>query len=176
MNTVAHQLGMTSTRYTDPSGLAASTTSSAADQVRLGVAAMGQPALAGIAGQSSALIPVAGTVDSLNSLLGEDGIVGLKTGSTSAAGGCVLLAAFSTTGHRRALTVVAVFGEPGSPDTILSVALHAGQRLLIEIERNIGVPAALVSDSRARDGSVRRSSAAPRQRDRSLGPNAANAY
>ena len=91
MNAVAHQLGMTSTRYTDPSGLAASTTSSAADQVRLGIAAMGQPALAGIASQSSALIPVAGTVDNLNSLLGEDGIVGLKTGSTSAAGGCALL-------------------------------------------------------------------------------------
>ena len=140
MNAVAHQLGMTSTHYTDPSGLAASTTSSAADQVRLGIAAMGQPALAGIASQSSALIPVAGTVDNLNSLLGEDGIVGLKTGSTSAAGGCVLLAALSKTGHRRALFVVAVFGQPGSPDTILSVALHAGQQLLIDIERNIGVP------------------------------------
>jgi D-alanyl-D-alanine carboxypeptidase (penicillin-binding protein 5/6) len=163
MNAVAHQLGMTSTRYTDPSGLAASTTSSAADQVRLGIAAMGQPALAGIASQSSALIPVAGTVDNLNSLLGEDGIVGLKTGSTSAAGGCVLLAALSKTGHRRALTVVAVFGQPGSPDTILAVALHAGQQLLIDVERNVGVPLSSAPP-------------APRQRDRRRGPNAENVY
>jgi serine-type D-Ala-D-Ala carboxypeptidase (penicillin-binding protein 5/6) len=73
---------MASTHYTDPSGLAASTTSSAADQVRLGIAAMGQRALAEIASQSRATIPVAGTVDDLNTLLGEDRIVGLKTGST----------------------------------------------------------------------------------------------
>jgi D-alanyl-D-alanine carboxypeptidase (penicillin-binding protein 5/6) len=155
MNRAARRLGMTSTNYTDPSGLAASTTSSAADQVRLGIAAMGQEALAEIAGQSSAVIPVAGTVDNLNRLLGEDGIVGLKTGSTSAAGGCVLLAARSEAGHRRSLIVVAVLGQPGNPGTIVSAALRAGQRLLIEIERTVGVQPA--------------SSAAlgPRERDRS---------
>jgi serine-type D-Ala-D-Ala carboxypeptidase (penicillin-binding protein 5/6) len=142
MNAVARQLGMSSTHYTDPSGLAASTTSSAADQVRLGIAAMGQPVLAAIAGQSSALIPVAGTVDNLNRLLGEDGIVGLKTGSTSAAGGCVLLAALSTIGHHRTLVVVAVFGQPGSPDTILSAALQAGRQLLSDIERRPHAPSA----------------------------------
>ena len=135
MNAVARQLGMTSTHYTDPSGLAASTTSSAADQVRLGIAAIGQRTLAEIAGQSRATIPVAGTVDNLNRLLGEDGIVGLKTGSTSAAGGCVLLAARSDGGDRQSLIVVAVLGQPGSPGTIVSAALQAGHQLLIGIER-----------------------------------------
>ena len=38
MNTTARRLGMTDTHYTDPSGLSASTTSTAADQVRLGMA------------------------------------------------------------------------------------------------------------------------------------------
>jgi D-alanyl-D-alanine carboxypeptidase (penicillin-binding protein 5/6) len=142
MNRAARRLGMTSTNYTDPSGLAASTTSSAADQVRLGIAAIGQPALAEIASRSSAVIPVAGSVDNLNRLLGEDGIVGLKTGSTSAAGGCVLLAARSEAGQRRSLIVVAVLGQPGSPGTIVSAALHAGQQLLIDIERNAGAPPA----------------------------------
>jgi D-alanyl-D-alanine carboxypeptidase (penicillin-binding protein 5/6) len=139
MNAAARQLGMTSTHYTDPSGLAASTTSSAADQVRLGIAAMGQAALADIASQPIAAIPVAGTVANLNRLLGQDGIVGLKTGSTSAAGGCVLLAARSEAGDRRSLIVVAVFGQPGSPDTLVPAALQAGQQLLLEIERDIGV-------------------------------------
>ncbi len=134
MNTEARRLGMTSTDYTDPSGLAASTTSSAADQVRLGLVAMGQPALAQIAGQRSAILPVAGTVQNLNRLLGQDGIVGLKTGSTSAAGGCVLLAARPATSGHRSLVVVAVLGQPGSPDTILPAALQAGQRLIAEIE------------------------------------------
>src|SRR6266487_1044764 len=36
MNSTASRLGMTSTRYTDPSGLARTTVSTAADQVRLG--------------------------------------------------------------------------------------------------------------------------------------------
>lgn len=136
MNAVARRLGMTSTHYTDPSGLAASTTSSAADQVRLGIAAMGQPALAEIAGESSAIIPAAGTVDNLNRLLGEDGIVGLKTGSTSAAGGCVLLAARFAAHPRRSLIVVAVFGQPGSPGTIVSAALQAGHQLVVAIEHS----------------------------------------
>jgi serine-type D-Ala-D-Ala carboxypeptidase (penicillin-binding protein 5/6) len=139
MNAVARQLGMTSTRYTDPSGLAPSTRSSAADQVRLGIAAMKQRALAEIAGEASAVIPLAGTVDNVNRVLGQDGIVGLKTGSTSAAGGCVVLAARSGAANRGALIVVAVLGQPGSADTIVSAALAAGQRLLIEIEHNIGL-------------------------------------
>jgi serine-type D-Ala-D-Ala carboxypeptidase (penicillin-binding protein 5/6) len=152
MNEVARELGMSSTHYTDPSGLAASTTSSAADQVRLGMAAMRQPALAEIASQSRAVIPVAGTVENLNKLLGEDGIVGLKTGSTSAAGGCVLLVARSNTGRRRPLIVAAVFGQPGSPDTIISAALQAGHQLVLEIERNIGVPpASAVASGPARE-------------------------
>src|SRR5205807_3620462 len=45
MNTTARRLGMTATHYTDPSGLSASTTSTAADQVRLGMAAMRDPDL-----------------------------------------------------------------------------------------------------------------------------------
>lgn len=140
MNAAARGLGMTATHYTDPSGLAASTTSSALDQVRLGIAAMRQPALAEIASRSRAVIPVAGEVPNLNRLLGEDGIVGLKTGSTRAAGGCVLLAARSNAAHRRSLIVAAVLGQPGSPETILPAALQAGRRLVIEVERSIAMP------------------------------------
>jgi len=54
MNTTARQLGMTDTHYTDPSGLSASTTSTAADQVRLGMAALSEPALAQIVALRSA--------------------------------------------------------------------------------------------------------------------------
>ena len=146
MNAAARGLGMISTHYTDPSGLAASTTSSATDQVRLGVAAMRQPALEQIVGMSSAVVPVAGVVQNLNRLLGVDGIVGLKTGSTSAAGGCVLLAARAA----GKLIVAAVFGQPGSPSTILPAALRAGQQLIAEIERRAG-SASSHTDLRRRD-------------------------
>src|ERR1700744_3252473 len=101
MNATARRLAMTGTSYTDPSGLDPSTISSAADQVRLGLAAMQVPALAAITAEPTAVVPVAGVIRNTNTLLGRDGIVGLKTGSTQAAGGCVLGAARGGgNGHR----------------------------------------------------------------------------
>jgi serine-type D-Ala-D-Ala carboxypeptidase (penicillin-binding protein 5/6) len=114
MNAVARRLGMTATRYTDASGLDPSTTSTAADQVRLGMAAMHVPALAAIVGMPTAVVPVAGTIRNTNTLLGQDGIVGLKTGSTHAAGGCLLAAAWQKVSGRKTPIVAAAFGQPGT--------------------------------------------------------------
>ena len=135
MNAAARGLGMTGTSYTDPSGLDPSTTSTAADQVRLGRAAMRVPALAAIAAMPAAVVPVAGVVRNYNTLLGQDGITGLKTGSTQAAGGCVLLAAWHTAGGHKTLVVAAVLGQPGTARTILPTALRAGHDLVLALDR-----------------------------------------
>src|SRR5690348_10832369 len=135
MNITARQLGMTGTHYTDPSGLAASTISTAADQVRLGMAAMREPALAQLAALRSAVIPVAGLVHNYNTLLGQDGITGLKTGSDDAAGGCILLAARQQVRGRDTLIVAATFGQPGTMATILPSALQAGHQLVQALGR-----------------------------------------
>jgi D-alanyl-D-alanine carboxypeptidase (penicillin-binding protein 5/6) len=135
MNTTARQLGMTSTHYTDPSGLSASTTSTAADQVRLGMAAMSEPALAQIAALRSAVVPVAGVVHNYNTLLGQDGITGLKTGSDTAAGGCVLLAARQQADGHETLIVAAAFGQPGTLASMLPTALQAGHQLVQAVDR-----------------------------------------
>ncbi len=137
MNTTARQLGMTDTHYTDPSGLSASTTSTAADQVRLGMAAMSEPALAQIVALRSAVIPVAGLVRNTNTLLGQDGITGLKTGSDTAAGGCILLAAWHQARGHRALIVAATFGQPGTTATMLPNALQAGHQLVMALGRGL---------------------------------------
>jgi serine-type D-Ala-D-Ala carboxypeptidase (penicillin-binding protein 5/6) len=133
MNVTARRLGMTGTSYTDPSGLDPSTTSTAADQVRLGMAAMQVPALAAITAKSTALVPVAGAVRNTNTLLGHDGIVGLKTGSTQAAGGCLLVAAWQEVNGHNTLIVAATFGQPGTAGTILPNALHAGHNLVLAL-------------------------------------------
>ncbi len=138
MNATAQRLGMTGTRYTDPSGLDQSTTSTAADQVRLGAAAMRVPALAAITAMPAAVVPVAGMVRNTNTLLGQDGIAGLKTGSTQAAGGCLLVAAWSQVGGRTTLIVAATFGQPGSARTILPHALQAGQAMVLALNRALG--------------------------------------
>jgi D-alanyl-D-alanine carboxypeptidase (penicillin-binding protein 5/6) len=138
MNATARSLGMTGTSYTDPAGLDSSTTSTAADQVRLGMAAMQVPALAAIAAQPAAVVPVAGVVRNYNTLLGQDGIVGLKTGSTQAAGGCVLIAAWHNTGAQHTLIVAATFGQPGTAQTILPNALEAGHTLVLALDQALG--------------------------------------
>ena len=113
MNATARSLGMTRTRYTDPSGYDAATVSTAADQVRIVDRAMRLPAFASIVATPSATLPVAGTVHNTDALLGHDGFVGVKTGSDDAAGGCFAFRAIRwIDGKRTAITGV-VLGQPG---------------------------------------------------------------
>jgi D-alanyl-D-alanine carboxypeptidase (penicillin-binding protein 5/6) len=81
---------------------------------------------------------VAGVVRNYNTLLGQDGIVGLKTASVQAAGGCVLIAAWHKAGGRKTLIVTATFGQPGTAETILPNALQAGRNLVLSLDRALG--------------------------------------
>ncbi|HKU58783.1 MAG TPA: hypothetical protein VJP39_04185 [Gaiellaceae bacterium] len=113
MNATARGLGMTHTRYTDPSGYDDATVSTAADQVRIVEQAMRLPVFAHIVATPSATLPVVGTVSNTNALLGHDGFVGVKTGSDDAAGGCFAFRAIRWIhGKRTAITGV-VLGQPG---------------------------------------------------------------
>jgi D-alanyl-D-alanine carboxypeptidase (penicillin-binding protein 5/6) len=138
MGHTAPAQGMTGISYTDASGLDPATTSTAADQVRLGMAAMHVPALAEIAALPTAVIPVAGVIRNTNKLLGEDAIAGLRTGSTQAGGGCLLVAAWTQADRHKTLIEVAVLGQPGTAGTILASALQAGHNLVLALDRAIG--------------------------------------
>jgi D-alanyl-D-alanine carboxypeptidase (penicillin-binding protein 5/6) len=92
MNATARALGMTSSTYTDPSGFNDETVSTAADQLKLARVAMRSPAFAEIVEEPSVVLPVVGRVANYNGLVGEDGYVGVKTGSDRAAGGCLVFA------------------------------------------------------------------------------------
>ncbi|MFU8870389.1 D-alanyl-D-alanine carboxypeptidase family protein [Micromonospora sp. SL4-19] len=114
MNDTAAALGMTDTHYTDPSGLDPATVSTAVDQVILARKAMELPAFAEIVAQKKATLPVAGTVKNYNELVGKDGVVGIKTGSTDEAGGCLAFAAVVKVGGRKITIVGAILGQPGA--------------------------------------------------------------
>jgi D-alanyl-D-alanine carboxypeptidase (penicillin-binding protein 5/6) len=123
MNRTAQELGMTDTTYTDPSGFATSTVSTARDQLLLLRAALRSPMLARAMGTSSAVLPVAGRVRNTNSLLGRDGFVAGKTGSTSAAGGCLV---FRVVRGGRVMDG-AVLGQRGGP--LIAASLRAATDL-----------------------------------------------
>jgi serine-type D-Ala-D-Ala carboxypeptidase (penicillin-binding protein 5/6) len=122
MNAAARSLGMTHTRYTDPSGYADTTVSTAADQVRVVEQAMRGPVFASIVGTASVWLPVAGIVDNTDKLLGYDGFVGVKTGSDEAAGGCFAFRAVRSIDGRRTTITGVVLGQPGGDQVAAGLA------------------------------------------------------
>jgi D-alanyl-D-alanine carboxypeptidase (penicillin-binding protein 5/6) len=113
MNSAARSLGMTHTRYTDPSGYDDATVSTAADQLRIVDRAMSLPVFASIVATPFATLPVAGAVRNTNSLLGQNGFVGVKTGSDDAAGGCFAFRAVRLIDGKRTTITGVVLGQPG---------------------------------------------------------------
>ncbi|MGA3150365.1 MAG: hypothetical protein ABSD10_01950 [Candidatus Saccharimonadales bacterium] len=118
VNQFVKTLGMTQTNVADASGFVSQTTSTAKDLVILGEAAMNNSVLAQIVGQSQATVPVAGTVDNTNWLLGSDGFVGIKTGNTDQDPGCYLFAVSQIFGGQPLYIVGAVMGMPTLTDAI----------------------------------------------------------
>ena len=136
MNVEAHRLGMSHTHYSDASGFSPATVSTARDQTRLAEAAIGIPGLVQIASLRQAELPVAGDLDNLDDLLGAHGIFGLKTGSTSAAGGCFVFAARVRVGRRVVNVIGAVLGQPGVGEReLLDSAFDATTALLLSARR-----------------------------------------
>ncbi|MER6309421.1 D-alanyl-D-alanine carboxypeptidase [Streptomyces sp. NPDC001657] len=99
MNAAAKELGMKNTTYTDPSGLDPKTVSTAVDQLKLAEAVMKYDAFRPIVAMTNADIPGLSTrinsnIDNL--LLAGLSIKGIKTGSSTAAGGTLSWAAYKT--------------------------------------------------------------------------------
>jgi D-alanyl-D-alanine carboxypeptidase (penicillin-binding protein 5/6) len=151
MNSTAKALGMNHTTYTDPSGAAATTVSNASDQLVLAGKAMAIPAFAEVVAMPSANLPVAGTVANFNKVVGTGGFVGVKTGSTAQAGGCVVFANRQTAGGRPILILGAVLGQDlgqTSTPVLTKAALDSASALVSsvvsEISRRTVLPAGSV--------------------------------
>jgi serine-type D-Ala-D-Ala carboxypeptidase (penicillin-binding protein 5/6) len=129
MNEVARSLGMEHTNYTDPSGLAASTVSTAQDQLVVVRKAMAIPVFARIVAMPSATIPVAGVIRNYNHQTGQNGIIGVKTGSDMAAQGCWAFAVRREVGGAEHVVYGVVLGAPASFSQLAPTAIAAGVRL-----------------------------------------------
>ena len=133
-NSMVKKLGMTNTRITDASGFSPDTVSTPSDLVKLGIAALSNPVIAQIVGQATVDVPLAGRLNSTNSLLGQSGINGIKTGTTNEAGGCFLASAFHEYANGEKVTVVAaVMGAPTRTD-----AMNQSKPLLTQVKSGFG--------------------------------------
>ena len=115
----------------DASGFDPSTSSTASDLTSLGLLALKDPVLMEIAGKESTVLPVAGTVTNYDSVLGVNGITGLKTGNNDQDTGAFLFTAQSKVGSQTLNLTGAVMGAPD-----LGTALQNSTQLVASLQKD----------------------------------------
>ncbi|MEV4175525.1 hypothetical protein [Nonomuraea sp. NPDC049709] len=134
MNATASRLRMAGTTYTGASGNEDSTVSTAADQLKLAREAMRDPVLREVVAQAATAVPGdARRLPNTNTLLNKHGVIGIKTGSGTAAGGNLMWA--SRVRGRLVLGVILGQAAGTDPATAKAAALEAGDRMSAAVER-----------------------------------------
>jgi D-alanyl-D-alanine carboxypeptidase (penicillin-binding protein 5/6) len=134
MNELGKAIRLTKTRFANPHGLElprATGTSTAADVAKLSVYAMRKPGFTFIVRQKERLVTVHGAggkrsykVRNTNEMLGEPMVLGIKTGTTAAAGPCLSVAV-----DREPLVRTKPDGEKGvTPRRLIVVVLNSPDR------------------------------------------------
>lgn len=113
MNVTAKSLDLRRTHYDDVSGFSALSVSTALDQVRMAVELMKSPVVQSIVRLPNVTLPVAGSVGSFTPLVGTNNVVGVKSGRTSPAGGCDVMAMTFQQGGATRIIYAAVLGQRG---------------------------------------------------------------
>jgi D-alanyl-D-alanine carboxypeptidase (penicillin-binding protein 5/6) len=134
MNKRAADLHMTQTTFADTSGASPNSMSTPSDLMRLGMEAMKQEVFAQIVGMAEAALPVAGRVYNVDGVLGQSGIIGIKTGSGLAAGANFLFAADASIDGQDVRLFGCVMGLP-----TLARAFAAAKSLIASMQANLHV-------------------------------------
>ncbi|MER5865891.1 D-alanyl-D-alanine carboxypeptidase [Kitasatospora sp. NPDC002040] len=131
MNDEAKALGMTNTTYADPAGYNNDTKSTAKDQLKL----------AGQVMKGDVFRQVVATPDmtfngqriyNTNALLSaKNGVIGVKTGSSTPAGSCLMWAAVKDIGGTKRLIIGVTLGQsPTTADNLLKAAQTVSQKII----------------------------------------------
>ncbi|MCF3185016.1 D-alanyl-D-alanine carboxypeptidase [Streptomyces polychromogenes] len=117
MNASAQELGMRDTTYTDPSGLKSSTVSTAVDQLKLAEAVMQDESFRSIVEMPVAAVQgLPQAIENSNSLVTKGGHVkGIKTGSSTPAGGTLMWAAEKQVGNETPLILGTLMDQHAPP-------------------------------------------------------------
>jgi D-alanyl-D-alanine carboxypeptidase (penicillin-binding protein 5/6) len=141
MNAQAATMGLTHTQFADTAGVSPQTTSNARDLVRLGVEAMKNPLISRIVGEVQANLPVAGVVYNVDYVLGQEGIIGIKTGSGPDFGANFVFASKQTAGSQ----AYTIYGAVMGLDT-LDDAFKATKALIAAVKPGVQFEPAVIQD------------------------------
>ena len=122
--------------------------STAADILKVAAPDMANPDVASIVKMPRSRCRVAGTISTYTPLLGLQGVIGVKSGYTTAAGGCDVVAVVRTVHGQPVLLLAAVTGQTG-PEVLAQAGLH-GLALVNAVGPFIGTTAGAARRRRRR--------------------------
>ncbi|PWS41208.1 D-alanyl-D-alanine carboxypeptidase, partial [Streptomyces sp. ZEA17I] len=141
MNDAAKDLGMTDSTYTDPSGLDKATVSTATDQLKLAQAVMKNDVFRTIVDMPEIEIEgIDGKIYNNNTLLLEPGVSGIKTGSSTPAGGNLLWSANTKVDGKVLWIYGAVMGQQAGTGRVydsLSLSLTNSLKLIKDAQQAV---------------------------------------
>lgn len=113
--------GFTGTTIVEPTGLDPRNTSTPTELIAIARLALAHPVLAEIVAMRSTDVPGTKSAPNTNSLLGVEGVTGIKTGTLDEAGSCLLFSATMNAGS-------------GSPISVVGVVLASESRRSAQVE------------------------------------------
>lgn len=135
MNARASKLNLKNTKFGDPAGVSPSSVSTPSDLVTLGMEAMKtQEVFVQIVALGQAELPVAGTVYNVDAVLGQNGIIGIKTGSGLDSGANFLFAASAQVDGFPVVIFGCVMGQP-----TLAMAFDRAKALIATVQSALHV-------------------------------------
>ncbi|MER7697231.1 serine hydrolase [Streptomyces sp. NPDC096095] len=139
MNDAAKKLGMTGSTYTDPSGLKKSTVSTATDQLKLAQAVMRNEVFRKIVDMPQIKIEgIDGMIYNNNNILLQPGVSGIKTGSSTPAGGNLLWSANTKVDGKMLWIYGAVMGQQAGTGRVydsLELSLQNSLKLIKDAQK-----------------------------------------
>ncbi|MEU7072587.1 serine hydrolase [Streptomyces narbonensis] len=140
MNAAAKDLGMTQSTYTDPSGLLDSTVSTPQDQLKLAKAVMQYDVFREIVNMPNVTVDgIPGRIENNNNILLEPGVSGIKTGSSTPAGGNLLWSANTIVDgeNRRILGIVMGAKDADELGKKLQLAIDNSLKLIKQAQKDV---------------------------------------
>ncbi|GAA3394485.1 D-alanyl-D-alanine carboxypeptidase [Streptomyces roseoviridis] len=140
MNAAAKDLGMTASTYTDPSGLQSTTVSTPLDQLKLARAVMQYDVFREIVDTPDIVIDgIPKKIINNNSILLQPGVTGIKTGSSTPAGGNLLWAANTVVDGEKRRILGIVMGAKDAPELWqkLELAIQNSLKLIQKAQADV---------------------------------------
>ncbi|MFB9366497.1 D-alanyl-D-alanine carboxypeptidase [Kitasatospora albolonga] len=138
MNAEAKALGMTNTTYADPAGYDNNTKSTAKDQLKLAREVMDDDVFRQVVATPDMTFNNQRIYNTNGLLSARNGVIGVKTGSSTPAGSCLMWAATKDIGGTKRLILGVTLGQPATAtDNLLKAAQTASQKIITSAQNGL---------------------------------------